>query len=283
MEGNPFILKVHFIFKDNVDPTASVDLNKTIQVLDTDNADQVIDKALDKLPERPQGEFILWQPKRHTLFLPHQIVGATDIDTSEILDIRPKIQRFKFELIDKSIKTYQIDVTLTVEKLVEFIGQKIDIKFADEYGFKIYNETTKKENNFWLDPMRIFYEQINSEDLLLIRLKKRFYFRDKNVNDGDQQQLHLIYTDCSNKICEGHIPVTKERAYNLAGLRCVVEFGPLEGIYKDTIDLKNPKGIDKKMPDVKKFFSEVWRKKFGVKDYVAVGKYWEQFTATKMT
>ena len=60
--GQPIILKVHFIFKDNVDPTASVDLNKSIQVLDTDNAEQVVEKALDKLPERPQGEYILWQP-----------------------------------------------------------------------------------------------------------------------------------------------------------------------------------------------------------------------------
>ena len=93
-QGQPMMLKVHFLLKDNVDPTARVDLNKTIACLDTDTAAQIVEKALDKLPERPPGEFILWHPTRRMLFPDNQIVALSGVDTTEILDIRPRIQRF---------------------------------------------------------------------------------------------------------------------------------------------------------------------------------------------
>ncbi|BFU24230.1 filopodin, putative [Entamoeba histolytica HM-1:IMSS-B] len=272
------ILRIHFIFKDNTSPTASVDLVKSVAVLDTDTAAQIVDKALDKLPERPQGEFILWQPTRHTLFLPNQILAAAGYDSTETLDIRPLNQRFKFELIDKTIKTFQVNVTLTVEKLLQFIGEKVNILYTDEYGLKVYNESTKKESNQWLDPLRVFYEQINSEDQLLIRLKKRFYFRDRNVNDTDQQQLHLLYTDCTFKVIEGMIPFNMDQAIPLVALNCLVEYGSFDERYGD-IDL-NPKGLEKRLPDIKKYFPENCKKKVTAKQLLAVIKEWKNKSMT---
>ncbi|KAL7719051.1 Talin [Entamoeba marina] len=275
------VLRIHFIFKDNDSPTASVDLIKSIAVLDTDTAAIIVEKALDKLPEKPQGDFILWQPTRHTLFLPQQVLASVGYDKSETLDVRPRMQRFKFELIDKTVKTFQIDVTLTVEKLLEFVGQKVDILYTDEYGLKIYDATSKKESSQWLDPLRVFYEMIDSDHELLIRLKKRFHFRDRNVNDTDQQQLHLLYTDCNNKVIDGYIPFSVDTSIPLVALNCLIMYGPYEDKYAK-VDL-NSKGFEKKLPEMRKFFPITSQKKVTSKHLLYTIKEWKNKSLTTKT
>ncbi|KAL7721084.1 Talin [Entamoeba marina] len=275
------VLRIHFIFKDNVSPTASVDLIKSIAVLDTDTAAIIVEKALDKLPENHKVILFLWQPTRHTLFLPQQVLASVGYDKSETLDVRPRMQRFKFELIDKTVKTFQIDVTLTVEKLLEFVGQKVDILYTDEYGLKIYDATSKKESSQWLDPLRVFYELIDSDHELLIRLKKRFHFRDRNVNDTDQQQLHLLYTDCNNKVIDGYIPFSVDTSIPLVALNCLIMYGPYEDKYAK-VDL-NSKGFEKKLPEMRKFFPITSQKKVTSKHLLYTIKEWKNKSLTTKT
>ncbi|CAF0836753.1 unnamed protein product, partial [Didymodactylos carnosus] len=76
----------------------------------------------------------------------------------------------------------------------------------------------------WLDQSKTLRQQGIDEHSTVV-LKRKYFFSDKNIDQGDPVQLNLLYVQCRNGIIDGTHPVTFEEAIQFAGLQCQIQFG----------------------------------------------------------
>jgi talin len=99
----------------------------------------------------------------------------------------------KVKLIDDTVKTVLVDDSLLVWEIVDTIGEKLNIKNAEEYSL------ARVDGSSWLHPNQPLVEQgIEEKDTLL--LKKKFFVTDQSVDRGDPIQLHLVFIQCRDMI-----------------------------------------------------------------------------------
>jgi hypothetical protein len=86
--------------------------------------------------------------------------------------------------MDDTVKTMMLDDSLVVMELVNQIGEKLNIKNAEEFSLQA--------EGVWLNPTLSLNENGVSDETV-IWLKKKFFFNDSNVDRSDPAQLHLLY------------------------------------------------------------------------------------------
>jgi hypothetical protein len=93
----------------------------------------------------------------------------------------------KVQLMDETVKTVLADRSLTVSKLVDIIGSKLNIKGAEEYSLQQASHQGEwLKENLCLDEQNVGPKQV-------LLFKKKYFVTDGTVDKDDPFNLHLIY------------------------------------------------------------------------------------------
>ncbi|KAK0407513.1 hypothetical protein QR680_019234 [Steinernema hermaphroditum] len=102
---------------------------------------------------------------------------------------------------------------------------------------QLRNKLHTDEELAWLDHSKTLREQSIDEDETLL-LRRKFFFSDTNVDSRDPVQLNLLYVQCRDGVLNGVHPVSREKACQLAGYQCLIEYGPFQENRQKSIDFK---------------------------------------------
>uniref|UniRef100_A0A1I7YK54 FERM domain-containing protein n=1 Tax=Steinernema glaseri TaxID=37863 RepID=A0A1I7YK54_9BILA len=102
---------------------------------------------------------------------------------------------------------------------------------------QLRNKLHTDEELAWLDHAKTLREQNVEEDETLV-LRRKFFFSDTNVDSRDPVQLNLLYVQCRDGVLNGLHPVSREKACQLAGYQCLIEYGPFQENRQKSIDFK---------------------------------------------
>lgn len=108
------------------------------------------------------------------------------VNNNEELHYKKKSVAMKIQLMDETVKTVLADRSLPVSKLIDIIGQKLNIKGAEEYSLQIQGKEGWLKENICLDE-----QGVNAKQMLLF--KKKYFVTDGTVDRDDPFNLHLIY------------------------------------------------------------------------------------------
>lgn len=181
------------------------------------------------------------------------------VKSGDVVEFRKKIKPLKVRMLDGTVKTLLVDDSQNVSGLMIMICSKLGIINHEEYSL-IKEKEEEQENvkpNFgtltlrrrkgnddkqvdtkmetlrkklktddelgWLDHNKTLREQDVDEGSTLL-LRRKFFFSDKNIDSRDPVQLNLLYVQCRDAIVNGTHPVTEEKACQLAGIQCQIQF-----------------------------------------------------------
>ncbi|TKR83176.1 hypothetical protein L596_016806 [Steinernema carpocapsae] len=101
---------------------------------------------------------------------------------------------------------------------------------------QLRNKLHTDEELDWLDHGKTLREQNVEEDETLL-LRRKFFFSDSNVDSRDPVQLNLLYVQCRDGVLNCIHPA-REKACQLAGYQCFIEYGPFQENRQKAIDFK---------------------------------------------
>jgi len=142
-----------------------------------------------------------------------------DIKNNDTVEYRKKHDIIKVKLMDGSVKTVLVDLSQEAVQVVEAIGQKINLKAAEEFALQ-----PETRMGYWLKNNLSIPEQVKNLEQTFL-LKKKYFITEANVNQEDSISLHLLYCQCRDDILSGTMPCSKEEATQLASLQLQIAVG----------------------------------------------------------
>jgi len=168
----------------------------------------------------------LFQPTTHEAdpgmgkwLRPDRTLEYYDMKQNDQLEYRKKHDIIKVKLVDDTLKTVLVDLSLPVADVVQVVGKKIALKAADEFSLQ-----AELIPGIWLKSQLAITEQVKTLDQCFL-LRKKFFVNDANVDQDDPVQLHLVYCQSRDDIVAGNHPITKEEAVNFAAIQAQVQLG----------------------------------------------------------
>eukprot|EP00727_Mastigamoeba_balamuthi_P005329 m51a1_g14795 hypothetical protein (1561) ;mRNA; r:518211-523600 len=207
--GKEVTLKITIVEQANSIKTIRVDEDLTVSKA------IVVIKSKSEISQ--QAEHFLFLPEQNRMLYPEKLLSAYGLNNQEqVLEIRPKMQPIKVKLVDGTIKTMMMDVSGDPDTATKMVSEKLGIKITDEFGLQL-------ENSEWLETGSAVIEQLRGAQL--VRLRKKFFMSDGNVDKEDPQQLHLIYSECKEGIVSGSMPCTADEIVPLTALQLQIDKG----------------------------------------------------------
>eukprot|EP00834_Sanchytrium_tribonematis_P001960 NODE_53_length_30760_cov_1.203712.p1 type:complete len:2138 gc:universal NODE_53_length_30760_cov_1.203712:1939-8352(+) len=200
----------------------------------------IVQKIKEETQMGESADHALYDPEHKRWLKMEKTLFYYDIPSNHVLEFKKKHRPLKLKMLDGTLKTVLIDESLSVQQLVDFCCDKLQINNPEEFSLGMEVEVDEKEKQKkekdkelssltdqafrWLNPDQALCEQnITNEDVLV--LKKKFYFSDQNVDRNDPVQLNLVYTQARNQILSEKHPCTFEEAIQFAAIQCQVQFG----------------------------------------------------------
>jgi len=154
-----------------------------------------------------------------------------------ILEYRCKFRYLKICTVDNAMKTFYVDESLPVSKLMVEICRKIGISNNQEYSLtrespedradrtlRMKKKLRTADQMHWLNLDKSLHDQeVGTHEVL--QLSRRFFYTDQTIGTDDPVQLNLLYVQTRDDIVKGTHPVNMEKAVFFAGLQCQVQFG----------------------------------------------------------
>eukprot|EP01117_Protostelium_nocturnum_P013126 TRINITY_DN487_c0_g1_i1.p1 TRINITY_DN487_c0_g1~~TRINITY_DN487_c0_g1_i1.p1 ORF type:complete len:2445 (+),score=1078.48 TRINITY_DN487_c0_g1_i1:119-7453(+) len=218
-------------------------------------------------PVNPRETYPRWLKENRTLLF-------YSLENNDEIHYRKKHKALKIKLLDGTVKTMLLDLTLSVSELTDFIGEKIELAKAEEYSLQFENPQQNGQL-CWLQAHKTVEEQgIKTDEILL--LKKKFFYSDANISLDDPMGLHLLFIQASDLITSGIHPVPYGEVISLAGIHCQV----LEGRYNPEKHVPPYLELKKYVPPIyvknktiEKDIMKEWRKLVGTTEQNAKYKY----------
>eukprot|EP01117_Protostelium_nocturnum_P009842 TRINITY_DN350_c0_g1_i1.p1 TRINITY_DN350_c0_g1~~TRINITY_DN350_c0_g1_i1.p1 ORF type:complete len:2417 (-),score=996.87 TRINITY_DN350_c0_g1_i1:42-7292(-) len=208
------------------------------------------------------------------------------IEDNGDIQYRQKNKLMKVKLLDGTARQLMIDITMTVEKISEYIGSTMELEIADEYSLQ--SESSVLENKTGVEPWLIVNKTLEDQgcgpETVLI-FKKKYYF-DTNVTTEDPVALHLLFVQCTDGIISGLHPMTYAEICNIASIHAQY----LEGRFNPEIHhppflpLKKivpPAFLKKEFKTLEKDIMKEWGKLVGMTEQNAKYKYVQACRALK--
>lgn len=211
----------------------------------------------------------------HAIFMPDPGVGANrtgrwledaktldfyDLKNGDQLHFKKKHRPMKVKLPDGSIRAIMLDESLPVFKLVENVGEKIDLTHSEEYSFRIEGQSR------WLAESQNLAGNAVPDDAIL-ELRRKYWFSDANVTLESPMELHLLYVEASQCVLDGSLPVERSEAVEFAALLLQIQYknyDPEKTAQKGWLDAAKylPKEFHKKkkLAELEKDVRKSWMK-----------------------
>eukprot|EP01134_Creolimax_fragrantissima_P001817 CFRG1817T1 len=181
-----------------------------------------------------------------------------DLKSGDLVEYKKKHRPLKVVLMDESQRTVLIDDSQNVGQIIKVICSRINLSNPDEFSltideaFKdarpeggIYEDSKKEKEAKRRDEKRMArleeklnikdeWEWLNHEKTLreqgagendAVRLRKKFFFSDQNVDRNDPVQLNLMYVQARDDILKSAHPCNADEAVQFAALQCQCQLG----------------------------------------------------------
>eukprot|EP01118_Nematostelium_gracile_P005184 TRINITY_DN1628_c0_g1_i11.p1 TRINITY_DN1628_c0_g1~~TRINITY_DN1628_c0_g1_i11.p1 ORF type:complete len:1470 (+),score=507.85 TRINITY_DN1628_c0_g1_i11:150-4559(+) len=213
-------------------------------------------------PNPPGGEGMgRWLKQERTL-------EYYDLKTNEVVEFKKKHDAIKIKLVDETVKTMILDMSLPLNEVVMAIGAKISIKNADEFSLQLDSKPGQ-----WMKPEFPITEQVDSLDHVFL-LRQRFH-HDRNLDQDDPVQLHLVYCQARDDLVSGRHPVTKEEAIEFGALQAQIQLGDFKpDVHKSGfLNMKEVLAPQWAKKDLEKPLYTEWKKLVGMNEINARFRY----------
>jgi talin len=213
------------------------------------------------LVPKDAGENAYWLKNDRT-------IGSYELENNTKVIFKKKHQMVKVRLMDDATKTFMLDTSVPVERILEKVGEHLGVKHSEEFGLMLEGKETE-----WLRNEQGLTDQ-NWEETKVVLFKKKFFYSDQYVDKDDPMALHLLYLQNKADVVSGEMPAEKDQALQLAAMNIQVEHGDYNKDVAEKLDLKKflPQALLKER-HLDREVSKAWRGVSGTNDLNAKYRY----------